>query len=762
MSLTLLAPVTEHLPDPIAITPPRLAIGDRIERSGVTYEFTGKATNAKGERGKSFVRLDTRATVWIGNAELLELMVSREVTMAIPSWLPQQRHAVWRQDFHSRPEHEKRLPRMREEYVKAFLENRRLGYPRKVADVQEAVYRKRLADPAVAAAGETMASLAAIYGWMEIEEKAEGPRGIKRFCFAEGASGRRGVQVPAAIKPHVMDAIRELWFTPQRHRVRSIFDRVIASCSKHGVPEEDWVSLRTVRRLLDALPPYAAMRARKGARAADLKHRSVGQMEEAVLPGQVYEVDAHKLDFLGVDSRMRLPLGRLWVTVVIDRCTRMIVGFHLHVEPPSSLTIAAALRNAFAPKLYMRTRWPDVRTNVAWGLPELLILDNGLENHATFLLEALEELGVAWLFAKPRTPEDKPYIERWFGTLTRDFSSRLPGWVGSNPREKGDYDSVALACLRIEDADELLHRWVANYNVDVHEGVTDVPEAKWLRLVEDLEVAPIEDMGILDVLLGDYALRTPGVRGIFLLGIRFGDLGDNRPLELIRTRAGGAGVTKVRVRFDRNDLSRIWVQDPVSKEYIWVASLDPSYTTGLTLAQHRIIRRHALERCRGYLTVAELCTARDDLQRRIDAMTGAEPMTERRFAQMFNGLGSKGSWADFYRMMEAEYGTGRADDARCTVLDLLESDEDGLVPAPVPAPIPTLAPPSAPSAAPMTESLAARAGRLGVKVTGVALPVDVAVAPVDPVPVPAVQAVGASLAERLAARGMKTGASNGR
>ena len=760
MSLPPLVPLTEQLPAPIAITPPRLAVGDRIERSGVTYEFTGKATNDKGEKGKNFVRLDTRAPVWIGNAELLGLMVSREVTMAIPSWLPRQRDAVWKRDFHSRPEHEKRPPRMREEYVRAFMENRRLGYPRKVAAVQEAVYRKRLADPVNAAAGETMASLAAIYEWVAIEEKPEGPRGIKRFCFAEGASGRRGVQVPASIKPHLMDAIRELWFTPQRHRVGTIFDRVVASCSRHGVPEKDWISRRTVRRLLAALPPYAAMRARQGARAAGLKHLSVGQLEEAVLPGQVYEVDAHKLDFIGVDNRMRLPLGRLWVTAVIDRCTRMIVGFHIHVEPPSSLTIAAALRNAFAPKLYMR-RWPDIRTNVAWGLPELLILDNGLENHATFLLEALEELGVAWLFAKVRTPEDKPYIERWFGTLTRDFSSRLPGWVGSNPRERGDYDSAAMACLRVDDADELFHRWVANYNVGVHEGIEDVPEAKWMRLVEDLEVAPIEDIGILDVLFGDYALRTPGVRGIFLLGIRYGDLGDNRPLELIRTRAGGAGVTKVRVRFDRNDLSHIWVQDPVTKEYVWVASLDPTYTTGLTLAQHRIIRRHALERCSGYISVAELCTSRDELQRRIDEMTGAEPMTERRFAQMFNGVGSKGSWGEFQRMIEAEYGTGRKGDACRTVLELLEFDEGEPVADPAPVAVPALAAPSAPPA-PAGESMAARAGRLGMKVAGVELPAAVVPAPVDPVPVVAAPDVGKSLAERPAARGMKTGASDGR
>ena len=563
----------------IQIMAPRLVPGDRIDRLGVIYEFLEKA-----EGRKKFKRIDTGAEVWIENTDLLEQMVSREIKLAIPSWVPEQRHKAWLREFHTLAEHEKRRAKMRFAYVEAFLENRKLGYPMKVDAVRRAVHAKRLRDPANVRAGETCPSLAAIYTWVTIIEQDSGPSGIRRLCFAERERGVRGAQVADEMAPIIMDAIRALWFTAQRLRVRVVFDRVIATAAKQGIPPELHPCRRTIRRILKALPPYAATRARLGARAADDKYRSKGQMAATAMPGQVYEVDAHQMDFVGVDDRWWLPLGRMWVTAVIDRCTRLIVGFHFHVEPPSSITIAAALRNAFAPKLYMLKRWPGIgRPWVAWGLPELVVLDNGLENHATFLTEGLEELGVNWIFAPVRTPEFKAHIERWFLTFTGDFTQRLPGWTGANPKERGDYDSMGTAFLTLVQVDELLHRWVTCYNLDWHEGLRDIPERLWLQETAHLEVTPIEDMGMLDVLLGDYVMRTPSAKGIFLLGLRFGDTPGNHALEMIRTRAGAEGLGKVRVRFDRSDLSHIHVQDPVTKEYFWLASLDPAYTTGQLL-----------------------------------------------------------------------------------------------------------------------------------------------------------------------------------
>lgn len=709
----------------VQISSPRLYPGDRIVRLGVTYEFLERAPG-----GKKFVRVDTRAVVFVSNVQLLKEMTERVSRISMPSWLLKPRADRWDIPFEARSATEKRLAWMRMDYVKAMERNRTLGYPSKVREVIDDVFRRRVADAKNVEAGEEKASQAVIYKWLAVWDQP-GTKTIKRLCFAESGRGTRGARLAAPMVPLVKRAIMDLWFTPRRLRAATIYARISTLAAEQRVAEDETPSLKTVRRILNALPPYAVACARHGARAADHMLRSVGKMEEASFPGEVYEVDAHKLDMFGLEHRTGFPMGRLWVTVVIDRCTRMIVGFHLHVEPPSSLTIAAALRNAFAPKLYMLNRWPDIgRSWVAWGLPTKLILDNGLENRAPFLLEGLEELGVSWAFAAVRTPEDKPYVERFFGTMARDYSQRFPGWTGANPKEKGDNNPAAMPLVTDVQADELLHRWVMIYNMSRHEGIGDIPERLWRERTEELEVAPIEDIGMLDVLLGEYAVRTLRRDGIFIVGLRYGDKGSYRPLEHIRTRAGAQGIDKARIRFDRSNLSLIHFQDPVTKEYFPVPSLDPEYTDGLTLARHRIIRRHAVERAKGYVSIRELCQARDDLQRRIDEMTGSEPMTEHRWAAMFKGLGSKGSWGEFYRLADAEYGTRREDAS--SIIDLMETDEGwtmGAAPStqvaePDGEPADTPAADQPPPPAPAPTDIKTRVGELGMDVAGIVLPDD--------------------------------------
>jgi putative transposase len=732
------------LPDPstLAVASPRLRPGDRIERMNVVYEFIRKV-----EGGKRFVRVDTGSEVTITNLQLVREMEQRVIRLAAPEWLNDPRKKSWSLNFESRSTTEKRLAEMRLAYVTAFDENRSRDYPLKVGEVLDRVYFERSRDDRNVEAGETKPSMAAVYEWLTLWNQKGSPRTIKRLCFAESHRGPRGVQICEDVKPLVQTALRELWYTPERTKIRTVWDRVVTEATAQKVPQGQIPCMRTIRRLIKALPPYAAARARLGTRAADLKSRSVGKMVEAAFPGEVYEVDAHLLNWVAIDPK-GWPIGRLWVTLVIDRCTRCVVGFHVHVEPPCSLTIAAALRNAFAPKLYMMRRWPEIgREWPCWGLPNLVILDNGLENKAVFLTEALDEMGVAWMWAAPRTPEEKPHVERLFLTMDLDLATRIPGWTGSHPREKGDYDSVVNACLTLEQSDMILHRWVMNYNLDWHTGVRGLPEQLWRDGIEDFEVTPIEDIGMLDVLLGDFAERVPTRKGIELLGLRYGDKGEWRPIEHIRTRAGADGLKKVRIRFDRSDLSHIHVQDPVTKEYFALPSLDPDYTEGLTLARHRIIRRHAVERARGYVTTADLCRSRDELQRCIDEMTGREPMTQRRFAAVFNGLGSRGSYADFYRLAQVEYGASR-EDAR-SIVDLLERDEDRPLEEEGQVTKQGQAEPE-PMKEPMLD-LRSRANSLGVDVEGVALP---QVAKAEP---PATAAARPAQADDLAARMKKLG-----
>lgn len=477
--------------------------------------------------------------------------------------------------------------------------------------------------------------------------------------------------MPEQLAKFLEQAIIERYMTPERQRVAATHDRFVALCRKENIPEEEIHAQRTTRRAIKALSPYAVARARHGQRAADLLYTAKGKLPATPMPGEVYEVDAHKFDLVVIDSEHGFVLGRLWVTVVIDRCTRMVVGFHIHVEPPCSLTVAAALRNAIATKEYVQRQWPDLTHPwVTWGMPTLVVLDNGLENKATFLQEAADELGFTIHYAHTLTPEEKAYVERFFGTAEAQFIPMIPGVTGRNPQARGDYDSEGMACVTLEDLDELFHRYIITvYNRGWHEGIRDVPERLWLEKTAVWGVEPFSAIDRLDVLLGNYAERIPSANGIHLLGLRYNDLGENRPLEMIRTRAGAGGIEKLRIRFDPTNLAFIWIQDPETKRYHVVECLDREYSRNLTLAQHRVIRRHAVERARGYVTVNDLCITRDAMRERVREILGDPKATGRKAATIFNGLGSKGSWGAMYRYAEAEY-----EDR--PIVDLLEIGRD--------------------------------------------------------------------------------------
>lgn len=59
------------------------------------------------------------------------------------------------------------------------------------------------------------------------------------------------------------------------------------------------------------------------------------------------------------------------------------------------------------------------KTCVAWGLPEAALTDNGSENLGAFAA-LLAEQRVTHYFARPRTPKDKPHVERFIGSLERE------------------------------------------------------------------------------------------------------------------------------------------------------------------------------------------------------------------------------------------------------------------------------------------------------------------------------------------------------
>jgi putative transposase len=55
------------------------------------------------------------------------------------------------------------------------------------------------------------------------------------------------------------------------------------------------------------------------------------------------QMDHTKVDVTVVDPITRLPVGRPTLTLAIDVATRMAIGFHLSLDPPSLTAVALCL-----------------------------------------------------------------------------------------------------------------------------------------------------------------------------------------------------------------------------------------------------------------------------------------------------------------------------------------------------------------------------------------------------------------------------------
>ena len=93
------------------------------------------------------------------------------------------------------------------------------------------------------------------------------------------------------------------------------------------------------------------------------------------------------------------------------------------LEPPGTgLVVPTSRATAIAALLR--------RCILEWGVPEAVRTDEGEDYTSRHVLGVLTDLEIEHRPCPPYTPEAKPFVERFLGTLTRDLFASLPGFSG--------------------------------------------------------------------------------------------------------------------------------------------------------------------------------------------------------------------------------------------------------------------------------------------------------------------------------------------
>lgn len=427
------------------------------------------------------------------------------------------------------------------------------------------------------------------------------------------------------------EVVATTYLTPQRLPKLKVVEEVYRRIDglNKGLPPEEQVKApaqATIYRWLDNLQQDLVDKSREGAEAARVKYRAaLGNVKVASVLERI-EIDHTPLDLIVIDSLTKLPLGRPWLTMAIDHHSRMVMGFYVSFNAPSSHGVLQCLRRSILPKDLWLARFPGIKGSwPAYGIPELIAVDNGTDLHSDALESACLEMGIQMLFCGSKTPQHKGAIERFFRTMNMGLIHRLPGTVFSSVDDRGDYPAEDKAVIDMESLVHLLTKWVVEvYNVTIHRGMGARPIDRWLqsadRRIIELPVYPQQ----LEVITGIPAKRTLFHYGIELEGLQY----NSEQLQTFRRRVGEN--KPVTLKYYEDTVDHIHVFDPYTKEYIKVPAKLTEYAQDLPRDIHRLVREQARKRFGDHVMNTQLLQAKAEIEGLIQEALKAKKMGHRK------------------------------------------------------------------------------------------------------------------------------------
>jgi len=268
---------------------------------------------------------------------------------------------------------------------------------------------------------------------------------LKQWCALYNESG-------AGVSDETRAAIPTIaWNTLQRHR-RQLLDRGSAALMAGGGGRTSAIDADPeMRALVEALvyanPNHVTakhiMRAVK-AKLPDRETPSIScvrrwvrrwKAEHAYELSAVAAPDAHRsrtMPAFGAEAEVISALNGLWeldstrvdvmcaegrryaIVAAIDVWSRRV---KVLVTPESRATAIAALIR---------------RCILDWGVPDWIRTDEGADYVSKHLRRVVADLGIGHQVLPPYSPDKKPFIERFMGTIARDLFAFLPGFTGHN------------------------------------------------------------------------------------------------------------------------------------------------------------------------------------------------------------------------------------------------------------------------------------------------------------------------------------------
>jgi putative transposase len=433
---------------------------------------------------------------------------------------------------------------------------------------------------------------------------------------AQSAGGKGKTRIPFEVENIIEEVIQTRFLSRQKLSVAVIVREISMRCKEAGHRPP---ACNTVRARIDRLDQKMVVQKRQGSEASRRLESAPGNTPEASAPLDVVQMDHTPMDVIVVEERSREPIGRPSLTLAIDTFTRCIVGMLLTFEAPSATSVGLCLAHAvmnkeawLADRGLAEVRW------AMYGKPVLLSVDNAPEFKSEALKRGCEQHKISLFFRPEGQPHYGGIIERVIGTAMK-MAHEVPGTTFSNTKERGSYDSEAKASLTLRELEKWLTVAVCTYHESLHSTLIETPAACWKRSVQSSKIVTVTNEKAFLVDFLPVIRREVGRKGFKIDHVMYySDV--LKPWIACRDR-----LDRFVIRRDPRDLSRVWVLDPISKNYLEIPYRSIS-NPGVTLWEHR----RAVQKLReaGRAQVDESAIFRMIVQRR-EIIAGAEKERKR-------------------------------------------------------------------------------------------------------------------------------------
>ena len=374
--------------------------------------------------------------------------------------------------------------------------------------------------------------------------------------------------------------------------------------------DENWIhapSESTINRRKACLDPYDLVSNKYGKFEADARFGIVGTLLKKGKPFGVWQIDHSVLKIpIGVKlvdefgEEHSLKLGHCWVTCIVDVFSGLVLSAVVGMHPPSTLRVIEAIKQALLPS--KREDPLALKPQGVHGIPELIVMDNGLDFHAFQLENMLANLRIKVVYARAYRGSDKPNVERLFRTVKSD----LYRWL--------DIDQFTEQCttkpvkgkkqpplLSEEFVAEVFADWVRLYNArgskhrNNHSPMS--PMASGLkkllsrpaknagstyRSIESIESGEFHRAMCLNLIL-KFGKKGVRYKYLYFINTRLADFARNNHGKPVKVRLDPTNVGSIQFLDERPSPEGGWYTVPNSA---------PEYAEGLTLEVHQKIRAH--------------------------------------------------------------------------------------------------------------------------------------------------------------------------